>query len=121
MIELRCRECVPDAMPLVEGGGPAGGGPAGGRLRVAPGAALALACRGSRFLAYPTRDALRATCEAGRWRLQHDGALRHLLELGCQTDPFEDVLHEVRAAPPSYSLPLPALAHLLCHVSSQRS
>ncbi|KAI8426639.1 hypothetical protein MSG28_005413 [Choristoneura fumiferana] len=97
VIDLRCRECVPDAMPLVESHRAAGGA-----VRLAPGAQLALACRGTRFVAYPTREALDARCEGGRLRLAHDHSLRHLLELGCQENLFEDVLHEVEHCGPPH-------------------
>ncbi|XP_068618544.1 uncharacterized protein [Battus philenor] len=95
-IELHCAECLPEHMPLVRSHRAAGG-----RVRLAPGEDVVLECRGGNFLAYPLRAALTAACEAGRYRLRHDGTLRHLLELGCQENIFEDVLHQVEhCAPP---------------------
>ncbi|CAH2039931.1 unnamed protein product, partial [Iphiclides podalirius] len=96
VIELECAECVPDHMPLVTSHRASAGA-----VRVAPGDEVALACHGGAFLNYPQRALLTAVCEAGRFRVRHDHALRHLLELGCQESIFEDVLHQVEeCAPP---------------------
>lgn len=93
MIELTCPECVPEHMPLVTSHRAAAGA-----VRVRAGDELRLACPGGRFRAYPQRAALAALCEAGRLRVRHDAALRHLLHLGCQDDVFEDVPHQVPRA-----------------------
>ncbi|XP_072947882.1 uncharacterized protein [Epargyreus clarus] len=90
VIELECAECIPDNMPLVTSPRAANGS-----VLVPAGAALQLSCGAGRLLAYPLRSALAAVCEAGRFRVQDDGALRHLLELGCQENVFEDALHSV--------------------------
>ncbi|XP_063827983.1 uncharacterized protein LOC135077380 isoform X2 [Ostrinia nubilalis] len=98
IIDLQCEECIPDNMPLVTSHRAANGS-----LVAASGDELALSCgaRG-KFAAYPLHGALAAACEAGRLRVRHDRALRHLLELGCQESVFEDVLHQVEhCAPPS--------------------
>lgn len=91
-MELSCAECVPDNMPLVTSHRAANGS-----LRAEPGDEVTLACGGGKFLAYPLLDTLVAVCEAGRYRVRRDRALRHLLDLGCQESIFEDVLHQVRA------------------------
>lgn len=91
MIELACPECIPDNMPLVTSHRAAGGA-----VTAASGDEVLLSCGGGgKFAAYPLLGALAAVCEAGRYRVRHDNALRHLLELGCQENVFEDVLHEV--------------------------
>lgn len=81
---------MPDNMALVTSHGAANGS-----VVVPAGAELALSCAGGKFLLYPLRDTLAAVCEAGRYRVRDDRALRHLLELGCQESVFEDVLHQV--------------------------
>ncbi|XP_050680881.1 uncharacterized protein LOC126976534 [Leptidea sinapis] len=90
VIELSCLECVPDNMPLVTSHRAANGS-----VVVPAGEQLTLSCGGGRLLAYPLRSELVARCEDARYRLAHDSSLRHLLELGCQEDVFEDVLHDV--------------------------
>lgn len=90
-IELECAECVPDNMPVVTSHRAANG-----TVRVPAGGELTLACAGGKFLLYPLADALAAVCEGGRYRVRADRALRHLLDLGCQENVFEDVLHQVR-------------------------
>lgn len=96
VIELECAECIPDNMPLVTSHRAANG-----TIVVEAGDELMLVCSGGKFLAYPLRDTLAAVCERGRYRVRHDGALRHLIQLGCQENVFEDVLHEVAdCAPP---------------------
>lgn len=91
VMELECAECVPDNMPLVTSHRAVNGS-----VRALHGDEVTLACAGGKFLLYPMRDAVSATCRAGRFLVHHDGALRHLLELGCQENIFEDVLHDVR-------------------------
>ncbi|XP_026325156.1 uncharacterized protein LOC113234113 [Hyposmocoma kahamanoa] len=96
VIDLECEECVPDNMPLVTSHRAANGS-----VRVEDGDEVTLACGGGKFLAYPLRESLGAVCRGGRFLAHPDGALRHLLELGCQESVFEDVLHEVEhCAPP---------------------
>lgn len=90
MIELECAECVPDHMPLVTSHRASNGS-----VLVPHGDEVSLSCGAGRLLAYPTRAAVTARCDAGRYRVPGDAALRHLLELGCQEDVFEDVLHTV--------------------------
>uniref|UniRef100_A0A2A4JY33 DNA/RNA non-specific endonuclease domain-containing protein n=1 Tax=Heliothis virescens TaxID=7102 RepID=A0A2A4JY33_HELVI len=90
VIELQCAECVPEHMPLVTSHRAANGS-----VRLPAGAELALACAPGKFLAYPLLGRLAARCEAGRYRVAHDAALRHILDLGCQESIFEDVLHQV--------------------------
>ncbi|XP_047026984.1 uncharacterized protein LOC124635206 isoform X1 [Helicoverpa zea] len=90
VIELQCAECVPEHMPQVTSPRAAAG-----TVRVPPGAELALSCAPGAFLAYPLQRQLAARCEAGRYRVLHDAALRHILDLGCQESIFEDVLHQV--------------------------
>lgn len=70
---------------------------ANGSVRVPAGDELTLACAGGKFLLYPLADALVAVCEGGRYRLRKDHTLRHMLDLGCQENVFEDVMHQVRA------------------------
>lgn len=68
-----------------------------GSVVAASGDEVLLSCGGGgKFAAYPLLGALAAACEAGRLRVRHDNALRHILELGCQENIFEDVLHQVR-------------------------
>ncbi|XP_049874396.1 uncharacterized protein LOC126372615 [Pectinophora gossypiella] len=96
VIELECRECVPDNMPLVTSHRAVNGS-----VSAAAGDEVVLACAGGRFLLYPLLETVTAVCEAGRYRARHDAALRHLLELGCQENVFEDVLQTVEhCAPP---------------------
>ncbi|CAH0729430.1 unnamed protein product, partial [Brenthis ino] len=96
VIELECAECVPDHMPLVTSHRASNGS-----VLVPHGDEVSLSCGAGRLLAYPLRAAVTAQCDAGRYRVPGDAALRHLLELGCQEDVFEDVLHTVEhCAPP---------------------
>ncbi|XP_047534429.1 uncharacterized protein LOC125069105 isoform X1 [Vanessa atalanta] len=95
VIELQCAECVPDNMPLVTSQRAADGA-----LRAAHGDEVALSCGAGRLLAFPLRAGVVARCEAGRYRVPLDGSLRHLLELGCQENVFEDVLHAVEYCSP---------------------
>ncbi|CAK1586554.1 unnamed protein product [Parnassius mnemosyne] len=95
VIELECAECLPDNMPLV-----ASHRASNGTVTAEAGDELVLECRGGKFLAYPLLATLSAVCEAGRYRVARDGTLRHLLELGCQENIFEDVLHEVEYCSP---------------------
>ncbi|CAH2091541.1 unnamed protein product [Euphydryas editha] len=88
VVDLQCAECVPDNMPLVSA------------LAAAHGDEVWLSCGAGRLLAFPLRSSLAARCEAGRYRVPLDGSLRHLLELGCQENVFEDVLHAVEHCPP---------------------
>lgn len=90
MIDLRCEECVPDHMPLVTSHAAEDG-----VLTLEEGARVTLSCGAARLLTEPTRAMLEAVCERGKYRLLHDGSLRHLFELGCQEDVFEDVQHQV--------------------------
>nr|UYS55129.1 putative nuclease [Diatraea saccharalis] len=90
VIDLQCTECMPDNMPMV-----ASHRAVNGTVVVGSGDEALLSCGGGKFLAYPLWDTLAAVCEAGRYRLRHDHALRHLLDLGCQEDMLEDVLHQV--------------------------
>ncbi|KAI5644214.1 DNA/RNA non-specific endonuclease domain-containing protein [Phthorimaea operculella] len=68
---------------------------AGGAVTAQHGDEVVLACYGGKFIAYPLLETVSAVCEGGRYRARHDGQLRSLLELGCQEDIFEDVLHSV--------------------------
>lgn len=96
MIELQCAECLPEHMPLVTSHRAAAG-----RVRVPHAHELRLSCGAGRLLAYPLRAELSARCEAGRYRAAPDRRLLALLQLGCQEDVFEDVLHAApHCAPP---------------------
>ncbi|CAH0584007.1 unnamed protein product [Chrysodeixis includens] len=88
-MQLSCAACVPESMPRVRGAARAR------RAAAPPGAELRLQCGGGAFLLYPALAELRVRCEAGRYRVQHDQQLRHLLDLGCQESVFEDVLHQI--------------------------
>ncbi|XP_059050781.1 uncharacterized protein LOC131845698 [Achroia grisella] len=94
-IELECRECIPDNMPLVTSHRSENG-----TITAAAGDEVVLVCSGGKFLAYPLRDTLTVVCKQGRYRVPHDGSLKHLIELGCQENVFEDVLHEVAGCAP---------------------
>ncbi|CAF4864332.1 unnamed protein product [Pieris macdunnoughi] len=96
VIELGCPECLPEHMPLVTSHRAVDG-----EMRLRSGDEIRFSCGAGRLLLDPLRAAVVAVCEDGRFRLGHDASLRHLLELGCQEEIFEDVLHTVEhcAAP----------------------
>ncbi|KAM3957716.1 uncharacterized protein ACR2FA_008228 [Aphomia sociella] len=95
VIELECPECIPDNMPLVTSHRSANG-----TIVANAGDEVLLVCSGGKFLAYPLRDTIAVVCERGRYRVRQDGSLKHLIELGCQENVFEDVLHEVEECGP---------------------
>ncbi|XP_063363324.1 uncharacterized protein LOC134652090 [Cydia amplana] len=97
VIDLSCRECIPDNMPHVSSHRAVTGA-----VRLSSGEQVSLVCRGSKFLTWPLQHTVLAVCEGGRYRVQIDNTLRHLLELGCQENIFEDVLHHVDHCAPPY-------------------
>ncbi|CAG4993191.1 unnamed protein product [Colias eurytheme] len=90
IIDLECMECIPDNMPLV-----ASHRASNSSVVIPVGDEVVFSCGGGRLLAYPLLSTVSAVCEAGRYRVRQDSKLRHLLELGCQENIFEDVLHTV--------------------------
>lgn len=90
MIDLECPECIPDNMALVTSHSAFNG-----TLSIPSGEEVTMACSGGKFLVYPLLESLTAVCEGGKYRVRSDGSLKHLLDLGCQANLFEDVLHTV--------------------------
>lgn len=89
---------MPDFLPVVSSHSTTNG-----ILDIPNGEEVHFSCHESKFVSYPEKNSIKAFCENGVFRILDDNMVTvRLCDLGCQTDHFEDVLHEVEFCPNPY-------------------
>ncbi|XP_077297521.1 uncharacterized protein LOC143919180 [Arctopsyche grandis] len=89
IIDVDCYDCLPDYLPEVTSHTAAEN-----LVMASHGDEVTLHCHKTTFKAYPGRSVLKTVCDDGYFKISEE--TKHISELGCQADYYEDISHEVQ-------------------------